>query len=226
MNTQLCGPASLLSTRLILVVLLCGAVGCDVEPPARGAASEEQVVLGSASHPATAEEAEAVAEQAEPVASALMATLSGRLQAAIREQGTAGALEFCNVQALPLTEQVSQEHGMAVTRTSLRLRNPANAPDDVDAEALAWFQDRLATGEPPPAMHVRAVGDRSYRYYRPLLTAGQCLQCHGPRESMADDVLQALDEQYPEDEAVGYTEGEWRGLLRVSVPETAAPGSQ
>jgi hypothetical protein len=154
-----------------------------------------------------------------------MTTLSGRLQEAMRERGTAGALEFCNVEALPLTQQVADEQGMEVVRTSLRLRNPANAPDAVDAEALAWFQERVGAGEEPPAVHVRKVDEAEYRYYQPLQTAGPCLQCHGPRESLAPDVLQALGERYPADEAVGYAEGDWRGLLRVSVPGSAVPGS-
>lgn len=208
-----------------LLALLCCVAGCDPEPSPRESAPDEGSVPEPASTLAGVEEAEAVVEQAGPVAAALMTTLSGRLQEAIGERGTAGALEFCNVEALPLTEEVSEEQGMTVTRTSLRLRNPANAPDAIDAEALVWFQDRIASGEPPPATHVRRTEDGSYRYYQPLMTAGLCVQCHGPRESMADEVVQALDERYPQDEAVGYNEGDWRGLLRVSVPGAAAPGS-
>lgn len=210
---------------MLLVTLLFGVAGCDTDASPRDEASEGADPPAPASSPATPEESEAVAEEARPVAAALMATLSGRLQEAIQERGTAGALEFCNVQALPLTEEVAEERGMEVVRTSLRLRNPANAADAVDAEALAWFQERVAAGESPPAVHVRRVGDEGYRYYQPLVTAGACLQCHGPRESLAPDVQRALDERYPEDEAVGYAEGDWRGLLRVSVPPSGASGS-
>jgi hypothetical protein len=203
---------------------LFGVAGCNGEPPPPEAVSGEAAEPAPASTPATPEESEAVTERARPVAAALMTTLSGRLQAAMKERGPAGALEFCNVEALPLTRQVAEEQGMEVARTSLRLRNPANAADAVDAEALAWFEDRIAEGDPPPALHVRKVGEAGYRYYQPLVTAAGCLQCHGPRESLSPEVLRALDERYPEDEAVGYAEGDWRGLLRVSLPEAAVPG--
>ncbi|MEJ2541812.1 MAG: DUF3365 domain-containing protein, partial [Gemmatimonadota bacterium] len=137
----------------------------------------------------------------------------------------AGALEFCNVEALPLTDRVAREQGMEVTRTSLRLRNPANAPDAADEEALQWFQAQLDSDAGVPEMHVRRMEDGSYRYYQPLMTAGLCVQCHGARDELAPDVLEALDEHYPEDRATGYAEGDWRGLLRVSVPASAVAGS-
>ena len=200
----------------LAVTLAWMVAGCGSESP-RPADGGAQGVT-SASMPAAPEEAEAVAVEARPVATALMTALSGRLQEAIRERGAAGALEFCNVEALPLTAQVAREQGMEVTRTSLRLRNPANAPDAVDAEALGWFQERLDAGEAFPGMHVRRLEGGGYPHYQPLITAGLCLQCHGARESLTADVQQALDQRYPEDRAVGYAEGEWRGLLRVSLP--------
>lgn len=203
----------------LVVSVLWGVAGCDAEPPPREVGPDGSVAGAPASTPATLEESESVAERARPVAVALMTTLSGRLQEAIGERGTAGALEFCNVEALPLTQQVADDQGMEVVRTSLRLRNPANAPDAADAEALAWFQERVAAGDEPPALHVRKVGSEGYRYYQPLVTAGTCLQCHGARDSLDPDVLDALDARYPGDEAVGYAEGDWRGVLRVSVPE-------
>lgn len=203
----------------LLVFLACGIVGCDAEPPSGEEAPDRAGDPTPASTPATPEESEAVARKARPVATALMTTLSGRLQEAMAERGTAGALEFCNVEALPLTRRVAEEQGMEVTRTSLRLRNPANAADAVDAEALTWFQERIAAGGELPPRHVRKVAGDGYRYYQPLVTGEACLQCHGPRASLAADVLRALEERYPEDEAVGYAEGDWRGLLRVSVPD-------
>lgn len=220
-------PASSVRRRscalAIALTLTWTTLGCGDGTSGENVATDGEPA--PASTPAGPEVADAVAAQARPVAAALMTTLSGRLQGAIQERGTAGALEFCNVEALPLTAQVADEYGMEVTRTSLRVRNPANTADAADAEALAWFQDRLASGGEPPASHVRAVDGGGYRYYQPLMTQGPCVQCHGPRDSLAPDVLAALEERYPQDQAVGYAEGDWRGLLRVSVPESALEGS-
>lgn len=160
----------------------------------------------------------AVAEVARPVAASLMQNLSDRLQTAIAERGMVGAMEFCNVQALPLTRQVLEEQGMHVTRTSARLRNRENAPDTAAARALAWYRSSIDGGGGIPAYHVQVMRDGSYRYYQPLVAQEVCLQCHGGTEDLAEGVPEALARLYPTDEATGYRLGDWRGLLQVTVP--------
>ena len=50
-----------------------------------------------------------------------------------------------------------------------------------------------------------------------------CLQCHGKPELMALEVKEALAEKYPGDLATGYEAGDFRGVVRVSVPASALP---
>jgi hypothetical protein len=45
-----------------------------------------------------------------------------------------------------------------------------------------------------------------------------CLQCHGTADTIAPEVRQAIETLYPNDLATGYTVGELRGLIRVTVP--------
>lgn len=169
--------------------------------------------------------AAAVAAAAEPVAAALMQTLSGNLMAAMDEGGPVAAMAFCQVEALPLTRQVTESQGMQVKRTSWRLRNPANAPDSLEEAALAHFAAAAADSEGAPAPWVQADPEGGYRYYRPLPTGPLCLNCHGSPDQLAEGVPEALERLYPDDEAVGFSQGELRGLLRVSVPASEVSAS-
>jgi len=168
-------------------------------------------------------EVAAVSEAAAPVAAALVQSLGGNLQSAIAADGHVAAMEFCNVEAMPLTAQVTEEQGMEVKRTSWRVRNPSNAPDALEVEALAHFRSRAEAGAAPEPW-VQADPAGGWRYYQPLPTGDLCLSCHGAPPDLADGVPAALEQLYPDDEATGFTAGELRGLLRVSVPETAVSG--
>lgn len=204
---------------LLATMVLAAPLACDPgDVPGEGAVQGPPPVAEAVTDSATMG---AVAQTAGPVAGALLQSLSGRLQTAIQEEGVVGAMEFCNVEALPLTAQVAEEQGLAVKRTSVRLRNPENAPDEAEAAALTWFAERIWADGRAPDFHVQRLADGAYRYYQPLATAAFCLQCHGTPEALAPGVAEALEALYPEDEATGYTEGEWRGVIRVTVPADA-----
>jgi hypothetical protein len=44
------------------------------------------------------------------------------------------------------------------------------------------------------------------------------MACHGPSDSLAPDVADALALHYPDDRATGFTEGDLRGWFWVEVP--------
>ena len=43
-------------------------------------------------------------------------------------------------------------------------------------------------------------------------------ECHGPVETIDDDVMAAIHEAYPEDQGVGFVEGDLRGWFWVEAP--------
>jgi len=51
------------------------------------------------------------------------------------------------------------------------------------------------------------------RVHPPAEGEGACLTCHGPTESIPEDVRAALRERYPDDKATGYAVGDLRGAL-------------
>jgi hypothetical protein len=111
-------------------------------------------------------------------------------------------------------------------RTSFRYRNPDNAPDAAEEEALRFFEDAVVEGGSPPSHMVQRVSDDQYRYYQPLFVGEMCLSCHGDLGAMNPDVLQALTDRYPGDLAVGYQAGDFRGVLRVTVPAELVDGER
>jgi hypothetical protein len=168
----------------------------------------------------TPEEGVRVVEVAEPAAGQLLRTLLGRLDAALEEGGAASAVEFCSVEAIPLTRMVEAglEGGLELKRTSFRYRNPDNAPDPAEEMALRYFEDAILQYGEAPAEYVQRASEGELRYYRPLFVAEFCLQCHGDPAAMDPEVNAKLEAAYPGDLAVGYEAGDFRGVVRVSVP--------
>lgn len=159
-------------------------------------------------------------------------TMVNEVAVAVSKKGAEQAVEVCHLKALPLTGEIVS--GMpritAVKRTSLRLRNPANAPDAAEQLALRKVEKGIENGVLPKVL-IQEVdlpgGKFEWRVYRPVGVAPQCVTCHGSPESMSAELQARLKERYPEDQATGYAAGQWRGLIRVSVaaapPEPTSP---
>jgi hypothetical protein len=52
----------------------------------------------------------------------------------------------------------------------------------------------------------------------PIPTGAMCLNCHGTKDGIPADVVSALEEKYPGDQATGFEEGDLRGWFWVEVP--------
>ncbi len=167
----------------------------------------------------------------EAATAALAKRLVGELTAALAQGGPEAAVDVCHIKALPLTAARVPEHPRisAAKRTSLKLRNPANAPDAAERAALAEVAARLARGEKPPAVLVQRIEIPAsprpeWRVYRPVMIQPACLACHGPTETQSTALRAKMHARYPHDAATGYRDGEWRGLMRVTVEAPAERG--
>ena len=168
--------------------------------------------------------AEAVAD-AKNSLQILVQNLSTALTNAVEQGGPRQGIATCQLQALPLTQQSTLDSPSRVTgikRTSLKLRNPANAPDRAEQVALNHVALMIADGEFPPALLVQEIpATRNHageiRIYKPLTVATQCLACHGDPATFSSELTATLAQRYPHDAAQGYAEGDWRGLIRVSL---------
>ncbi|MGB0723566.1 MAG: Tll0287-like domain-containing protein, partial [Gammaproteobacteria bacterium] len=151
---------------------------------------------------------------------AFFGDLKGALVAAIQAGGPVNALNVCNAQAPAITAAHSKPD-LQLARTSLKLRNPANAPDAWEKSVLEKFEARKAAGEDPMKMEYHEVvemdGKQVFRYMKAIPTAAKpCLACHG--EKVAPGVEEKLKQLYPADQARGYKAGDIRGAFTIKQP--------
>jgi hypothetical protein len=155
----------------------------------------------------------------------LVTTLSDSVAQAVADGGPHQAVIVCQMQALPLTAQTARQSTPRITalkRTSLRIRNPANAPDAAEQAALDRIAHLIAAGEPLPPLLVQSLDATpqlaaEIRVYKPLTMATRCLTCHGDPTTFSPALRDVLAQRYPRDAATDYHEGDWRGLIRVSL---------
>lgn len=168
------------------------------------------------------------ADVAEPVdpkqaeSQALVKRFAGELQTALMtamsEGGPQQAITVCKDIAPEIASRLSRESGAAVSRTSLRLRNPQNLPREWQEQVLLDFDAATASGESAAMLEYfsAADGDNAARYMKAIPTGGLCLACHG--SEIPPDVRELLQSEYPHDRATGYANGEVRGAFSVIWP--------
>jgi hypothetical protein len=183
---------------------------------------EKKAEGAAESAPAAVEEAsQNQAEAARGFALETQAALGKTLQAQIARQGTTGAIGFCNLNALPITDSVAKARGVKIGRITDRPRNPANRATAAEAGLMARVRDSLAKGVASGSLALAENGET--HYYFPIVTNNLCLQCHGVSgQDVAPEVGARLAALYPDDQAMGYGPNELRGLWKV----TPNPGNQ
>lgn len=149
--------------------------------------------------------------------------LKTELEAAIAQAGPVGAIGVCREKAPAIAAELSAASGASVSRTALRVRNPANAPQPWQREAMERFEQRMAAGEPAEKLELfETPAGQGARYMKAIPTGPLCLTCHGSH--LAADVQSALREMYPQDAATGFAAGDLRGAFSVVWPaEGEAP---
>jgi hypothetical protein len=147
-------------------------------------------------------------------AAAAVARLREALGGALREalaRGPEPAIDACRVEAPRLAREIAAD-GVAVGRTSHRLRNPANAPEDWMLPLLDAYRE----SEPAPgSFRTVDLGARGTGYVEPIYLQPLCATCHG--ESVDPALLEKIRALYPEDRATGFRVGELRGLFWAVV---------
>ncbi len=166
--------------------------------------------------------ADPIAEQTASARAAIKGlggALKDKLQAAMKDGGPVAALSVCNTEAPKIEKEQSESSGMKVARTALKFRNPNNAPDDFEKRVMEKFIADIKGGADAMKLEhaevVEADGKKTFRYMKPIMTAGQpCLACHGSELKL--EVSAKIKELYPNDQATGFSAGDMRGAFTVS----------
>lgn len=170
----------------------------------------------------TAVEAPDFFKLADSSATLLVQTLGGRLTEVFQSDGVIKAIDVCKEEAYEITDRIEDEIGkkVSIKRVSNKYRNPKNAPDKYEIEALTWFENQLILNNTLPKFYGQKILRKNkeiIRYYKPMVVKTKCLLCHGDAETRLPKVAKRINKYYPNDTAVDYQEGDFRGLIRVEM---------
>lgn len=165
----------------------------------------------------SSEEATAIdyKEKGRAITDAAFSRLSQNLMQAMQEGGVPHAIDYCHIEAYPITDSVSSDFEVSIRRTSAKYRNPENSPTSFEAALINHYEGQSGSLQMRDSLIV--LDDGSHVYARPILLQEPCLNCHGTvGKEVKEDNYALIKEKYPEDKAIGYSVGDFRGLWMVS----------
>jgi uncharacterized protein DUF3365 len=114
-------------------------------------------------------------------------------------------------------KEISDTNKFDFSRTSLDPRNPTAAADTWETQKMQEFAYMADTGLDPATFESAEIlqeGDaKVFRWIRPMQMGEHCLACHG--EHVDSRIKQLLAQEYPDDAAIGYFEGQVGGAYSV-----------
>ncbi len=184
----------------LLLIILAVTIGCNKQTEQHTTTNKDLTILTQAS---------------EKIINTFQRSLKGELMTAMKAGGATNAITVCQQKASEIASTQST-NVYSIRRVALKNRNTNNKASQKEAEILERFAK-------DPKMGSFTVSDFSkdsssvYQYYKPIKTGKFCLKCHGPVESLDDDVKSVLTEAYPNDNATGHTVGDLRGMFVVDI---------
>jgi hypothetical protein len=141
--------------------------------------------------------------------------LSGILKGKIAEKGFPAAVEYCKLDAEKITNSFAEEN-VTISRTSLKPRNIQNTADPFELEILEYFQSRFNNGDSLKSI-IKTDSIGNTHFFKPIMLQPLCMGCHGePGKDIAEATFNMITQQYPKDLAIGYKDGDLRGLWHIT----------
>jgi len=150
------------------------------------------------------------------ISKATFDALSTELMAQMKAGGPAKAIPFCNIEAVPITAQLSEKYNVEIKRTSDKLRSCDNDPSERELEIINNYRDLLVQGnELKPIVELDSSSTK--HFYAPIIMKSNCLVCHGKlNETLSMQTDSIIKIIYPFDIATGYSEGDLRGIWSIT----------
>lgn len=150
------------------------------------------------------------------IAEEAQAALGKNLTAAINSKGTEYAVEFCNVEAIPITDSMANGLGASLKRVTDKPRNPKNLANDDELTFIKKMKEAMRSGKSPDPLVVEMNG-KMVGYY-PIVTNPLCVKCHGNNNlEIEQPTFKKIQSLYPSDRALGYSVNELRGMWKVEM---------
>ena len=138
---------------------------------------------------------------------------------AIRSRGWRAGVNAYRTGAKDIADDIAASQGLEITRTALKLRNPASKPDGWETKILKSFAKQAFGGADINSLeHYEVVnapdGGRVFRYMRGIAVKESCLACHG--SELKIQVRQEIAQRYPDDKAMGLKVKQLYGAFSVT----------
>lgn len=155
-------------------------------------------------------------DKADSIATLSQNVLLQNVANAIQKGGTEYAVDFCNVEAIPITDSLSKDVQMYIQRITDKNRNPKNnLKTKTDRSIFDEFKRKTELSD------TLLIEKEKYVYYKRInIAVPICLKCHGnPQADIETKTLQKINIFYPNDKAVGYKLNDLRGLWKIELPK-------
>jgi len=182
--------------KIIILIVLVGLISCN--------------------NKLTSEEKQEYTLKGKEITKASFKELSSNLMEQMKLGGTTQAVPFCNHQAMPITNKMAEKFNVTIKRTSDKIRNSENEASVRELEIIEKYKSSIEKNE-DLAPIVELDENNQKHYYAPIKLNAKCLTCHGKLEGKlsvkTDSLIKSL---YLNDKAIGYSEGELRGIWSIS----------
>lgn len=166
---------------------------------------------------ANANEAE-LKEEASKAIKTVAGALQTTLMKKIKEEGFPKAALFCSTNATALAKEASKNLDKTIKLKRITDK-PRNEKAQATKEQLAVFEEiktKLAKGQ-KVEMLVKEISSNHYQVYKPIKIKKPCLNCHGDEATRNKQAYEAISKNYPNDKAIGYKLGDFRGAFLVDI---------
>lgn len=205
-----------ISATLFLMLLM----QCTSDKKVDSGAVKEEIKNREIKKVTEAEIINKVYELGNTVALGSKQTLGKNLQAALQQGGVENAINFCNLNAMPLVDSLSKNYGAVIRRVSFKVRNQEDIPNELEQKLLEAYEFQWKNSSELKA-NVQLVGEDQYLFTKPIMVENAlCLSCHGTVENgMLKETQDFIKSKYPEDQAAGYEIDDLRGMWSITIPK-------
>lgn len=145
--------------------------------------------------------------------------LGSNLMHHMKKGGTQEAIPFCNLKANSLTKEIADKYKVSIKRTSHKIRNEENKPNEEEEVIIKQYLSLIAKGEKLKPV-VEKDKEGKIHFYAPIKLEAKCLMCHGVvGEQVAPKTDSILKVLYSKDKATGFKVGDLRGIVNITFNE-------
>lgn len=204
---------------LVYAIALTGFVACSSPQSQK---MDEKKAEQKPVKPLASEDSAKYLELGDDLVGETKRKISTTLLEAMEKGGVKYAAQFCNLVAYPIVDSMSKVHNAKIRRVSDKPRNPKDAMDEEEKKVFALFVEKFKQKDAEVKPVLMQYSDGSVGYYTPIkISMPVCLKCHGEvGKDVREEDYAEIKKLYPDDKAVGYKEGDLRGMFSIRFVKT------